>query len=672
MKKREPATTMVSSANQLGLLVDGPHESYRQIRDFLAGRLVGATRDESLLQVVIKCLFCKAMLARRGIAISDDPETLLKEYSEAFEEVQTLLPEYFDSSDELQLDAEALAFVDAALGFVDFGGGANDPFGDAYEAFLGSAVRGQEGQFFTPRNAVDLLVSVVDPVPGEKVIDPACGSGTFLSVAGARLLEIGATPEMIHASLFGIDKDSYLAKLAAARLSLMTLLPPHIYCGDSLSWKGLSTESLPLVPEGTFDVVLTNPPFGARIKAASLEVQRGFQMGYKWKSVKGSDEFVITPNLASSVPPQVFFIERCMKLLKPGGRAGIVVPESLVSGRSYRHVVHYIREHAEILAVIGMPESLFKTSGKGGTHTKTCLLAFQKKPADRTTKGIFMAEAVWCGKDSRGHKIGHDDLPLVEEKMKAWGSGNLEKQDHLGYQVRMDQVIDHVLAPRYYDPEVLRQLQRLKATHEFVEVRSLVESGVLQVTSGHEVGKMEYGTGAIPFIRTSDISNWEIKVDPKHCVSAAAFERLRLKQDVREGDILMVRDGTYLIGTCAFVTQYDTRIVFQSHLYKLRVTDESKLSTYLLLALLSSPPVQRQIKAKRFTQDIIDSLGDRLYELVLPVPKDPALRQRIQTIVRQTIQERMEARELARRARYEVVGLAAPEMEQVVIPDEIP
>jgi hypothetical protein len=124
----------------------------------------------------------------------------------------------------------------------------------------------------------------------------------------------------------------------------------------------------------------------------------------------------------------------------------------------------------------------------------------------------------------------------------------------------------------------------------------------------------------VPFVRTSDISNWEIKRDPKHCVSDEVFEALASKQDVRAGDILMVRDGTYLIGTCAFVTEYDTRIVFQSHMYKLRVKKPQRLSPYLLLAALSSEPVQKQIQAKRFTQDIIDSLGDRITELFVEEP----------------------------------------------------
>src|SRR5690606_26173418 len=106
------------------------------------------------------------------------------------------------------------------------------------------------------------------------------------------------------------------------------------------------------------------------------------------------------------------------------------------------------------------------------------------------------------------------------------------------------------------------------------------------------------------FIRTSDISNWEVKLDPKHGVSEDIYQQFAKKQDVREGDILMVKDGTYLIGTCAYISKYDTKIIYQSHLYKIRVLDKDFISSYLLLAALSSNPVRAQIQSKRFTQDI--------------------------------------------------------------------
>ena len=196
----------------------------------------------------------------------------------------------------------------------------------------------------------------------------------------------------------------------------------------------------------------------------------------------------------------------------------------------------------------------------------------------------------------------------------------------------------------------------LSSTHNLLRFGALVEEDCLRVSTGDEVGKLAYGIGDVPFIRTSDLSNWELKIDTKHRVDQEVYDSLKDKQDVRVDDILMVKDGTYLIGTCGIVTDYDTEIVYQSHLYKIRVRENPYgLNPFLLLAVLSSKVVQRQIRAKQFSQDIIDSLGERIHELVLPIPKPEENRREITEIVRQVTRDRVKARELARRAVIEVL-----------------
>jgi type I restriction enzyme M protein len=647
---------MVQETLPLG--VETRHQVLWRIRNFLAGRLVGATRDEALLREVVKCIFCKVhMLRSREQEQQSLPsEQLAARYRNTFQDIRGSLADIFGEDEDILLDADSLTAVDLQLDFMDLLGGEGDPLGDVYETFIGSALRGQEGQFFTPRAAVRLLVDLVDPRPGERVVDPACGTGGFLSAVAWRWLSSGAAADEIEANLYGIDKDSFLAELARLHVALAIGAAPNIICADSLAWA--SQREFPFADLlGSFDVVLTNPPFGKHIVAASGQVLRTFQLGHRWVCRKGA-ACEPTNEVQKQVPPQVLFLERCVTLLKPGGRAGVVVPESMISARTYQYVVEFLFRHAEILAVVGMPDALFKTSGKGGTHTKTCLLVFQRKagaPATERSK-IFMAEARWCGHDSRARSIPNNDLPKIGEVFAAYRERGSAAEGQLGFTVTAEQVQDSgVLAPRFYDPDIEPELARLKTTHDLVPMSQLIDEGLIAISTGDEIGKLSYGTGDIPFIRTSDISNWEIKVDPKHCISRGLFEQLREKQDVQENDILMVKDGTYLIGTCAIISRYDQEILYQSHLYKIRVLPGSPVNPFLLLALLSSSAVQRQIRAKSFTQDIIDSLGRRIREIVLPIPRDETHKHRISAMVQRVVEERIEARELARKASIEVL-----------------
>src|SRR5947209_17919499 len=143
---------------------------------------------------------------------------------------------------------------------------------------------------------------------------------------------------------------------------------------------------------------------------------------------------------------------------------------------------------------------------------------------------------------------------------------------------------ERILIPKYYAPEIAERLRQLEATHDLVtfaklnatkatdkhgEVRYRNNSeGEVQLDDegnpvplpavewwvGHEPGKLEYGLGKIPFIRTSDITNWELKYDPKQNLSEEAYLRYKKSQDVRARDIFLVRDGTYLVGTSCILT----------------------------------------------------------------------------------------------------------------------
>ena len=216
---------------------------------------------------------------------------------------------------------------------------------------------------------------------------------------------------------------------------------------------------------------------------------------------------------------------------------GIVLPESILGNPSYEFLMSYLQANARILAVATMPEPLFKTSGKGGTHTKVAVVLLRKEKPSAAGYDMFMADVKWCGHDSRGNPTLRknqatgelellDEVPLVAKRYAALAKGVIAR-DHLGFALSSNTIRNRILVPKYYDPEIERDLHALESTHRLVTIGQLQKAKALSLDTGIEIGKMAYGTGTIPFIRTSDLSNWEIKADFKHGISRDIYDDLK-------------------------------------------------------------------------------------------------------------------------------------------------
>jgi type I restriction enzyme M protein len=633
-----------------------PKQAFINIRNYLAGQHIGATRDDALLDETLKCLFCKLFIEKEAVQIdfkNIDPFELAKQIRLFFSHVRKLYFEIFQDDTEILLDPESIKYVMNQLNFSLLNSD-SDPVGDAFEIFIGSQSKGNSGQFFTPKSVTKFIVEVLAPKPNETILDPACGAGGFLTTVCSYLSNNYKTDisEFISNNLFGIDKDKYLAKLAKTHIVLSTGDNANIIAGDSLSFQNGNGSIRHQLPNGGFDIIITNPPFGAKIIAANEDVLKTFDLAKRWVHNKSTNTYQITNTVMSGVPPQVLFIERCISLLNDNGRLGIVLPESVLSNKSYAYVVDYLTTNLCVDAIIGMPEALFKTSGKGGTHTKTCLVIARKKKLVEKYP-IYMAEAKWCGQDSRARQIPNNDIPIILKETISYI--NHKVKPTFGFLINSNDINNHILCPRYYSNENSDLEVDISQFYQLRKIGELIDTGILTYQTGDEVGKLAYGTGEIPFIRTSDISNWELKSDPKHGLSEELYNSIKLKQDVRENDILMVKDGTYLIGTCAIITKNDLKIVYQSHLYKIRVLNESdNFTPFLLLALLNSNYVQNQIKSKQFTQDIIDSLGERIKEIKIPIPIDIEKRKKLSDKIRESISLKIKAKEVTTKVMKEI------------------
>jgi type I restriction enzyme M protein len=218
--------------------------------------------------------------------------------------------------------------------------------------------------------------------------------------------------------------------------------------------------------------------------------------------------------------------------------------------------------------------------------------------------------------------------------------------DHLGFRVAYSDLNDHIFIPEYYNPEIRKELEVLKNSGKYslISIGELIDKGVLQIRRGDEIGSQFYGTGEIPFVRTSDIVNWEIKFDPIKAVSEDIYNQYKESQDIQEKDILFVNDGTFLIGRTAMVTKLDVKIIIQSHVRKIRVLDTRFIDPYYLFYLLNSKIVRKQIDSKTFVQATISTIGNRLREIMLPISNDQNEIQKIINEIRDIINERAELR----------------------------
>jgi len=644
---------------------------FEDIRNYLAGMMRGMTRDETLSREVISLLFLKVYDEVNTplneevvfqIRPNETSQELKGRIAKFFnEKVRDKYPKVLGSVKDISLDEQSLTYVISRLQQFSITNAKRDVITEAFEVFIGPALRGGEGQFFTPRNVVRMMTEMLDPAPNELVIDPACGTGGFLTAVLEHIwnkLEVEArekswSPEVLaekkkqaaHIQVRGIDKDSFLAEVARAYLTLLGDEDSNIFCENSLeppsSWKEETQKKVHL---GSFDVVLANPPHGARIQVAGNEILEQYELAKIWRRNKESGGWEKTETVTKKQAPQILFIERCLQLLRPGGRMGVIIPESLLGNPTYGYIPTYLKKAAKILGVVSMPEELFQPY----THNKTCLLFLQKTTEEDYP--IFMATTRWCGHDSRGNSVPYDDTPAVSAnyaKFKA--SLPISVHSSLGFIRQLSAIRSNIFLPKYYDPHVEDGLRSLEKTCDLIYVSQLVREGTLAISSGVEVGRLLYGTGNIPFIRTSDISNWELKIDPKHMVDEETYMKYKNKAGVKEHDILMVRDGSYLVGTSCMISKDDTKILFQSHMYRLRVLRPQVLSPFLLFAAINSPIVKKEIESKQFTQNIIDTLGNRIMEIVLPFPRDEKTKQMIIEQTRKIIEERAMLRQIARK-----------------------
>lgn len=262
-----------------------------------------------------------------------------------------------------------------------------DAKGRAFETFLSDIFRGKMGQFFTKRELVTFMVNMLDPDWDDLIIDPACGSGGFLlyawdhvhkrlvrDYAGDRDTIFRLDWEFSRKHIFGIEINDRIARIAMMDMVIHEDGSSNIVCDDALSpWDSFPQDK---IGEERFSMCLTNPPFGAVVKHQVTLKQ--FELGSK-------------QHRRASQKTEILFIERCLQLLKPGGKLGIVLPDGILTNSSLDYVRKFIEENARILAVVSLPQHAFVPAGAGVKASLLFLQRFttqQKAQFDSTARKV--------------------------------------------------------------------------------------------------------------------------------------------------------------------------------------------------------------------------------------------------------------------------------------------
>jgi type I restriction enzyme M protein len=292
---------------------------------------------------------------------------------------------------------------------------AGDVKGKAFQAFVSRHQRGDRGEFFTPHPIVQLAVAMMDPQPAEKVVDPCCGSGGFLletiaHVAAKASGLAGAKTRYIAKHIRGMEFNPDVVQAAMLQLAFEGGSGGEVLCQNALLDPG--------VLAGTFDVVLTNPPFGTKGKVTDAAILKNYDLAHKWQRHQSGWK---KSKAVQAQTPDVLFLEQSLKLLRPGGRLAVVLPDGILQNASGGYVRAWLKEQAEVRAVISMPPETFLPFGTG---IKTSLVALEKLPVARSLP-CFMARIERIGYDMKGQPIfqkdeagrvksGKDGEPLVD------------------------------------------------------------------------------------------------------------------------------------------------------------------------------------------------------------------------------------------------------------------
>lgn len=350
-------------------------------------------------------------------------QKLFREYADQF-------PDVFDAHEKIQVGDDCIAEAVGVLKNWSLAARNDDAddwdlMGETYEQFTHINLKRQQGQFFTNRLVIDMMVKMLDPEIGEHTLDPAGGSGGFATgifrYLRRKVLSSTSPNSPVRDRQLNIIKDSvYLVEIAARLVKIAKCAMLLTGDGQSGMTRGNSLDLYSRLDPWIVSrcakgksnapaVIATNPPFsGQKVESqiSDKSILKSYAFGHSFKK-NDSGKFVFSKNdddILMHQAPELLFIERCIDWLKPGGRMGIVLPKGILDNVSYEAYREWIFDKCELLGVVTLHKDTFQPD----TGVRTCIL-FLRKPKEneklREDYNIFMAMSQRIGQDSKGNSV---------------------------------------------------------------------------------------------------------------------------------------------------------------------------------------------------------------------------------------------------------------------------
>lgn len=321
--------------------------AFRRCHNYIAGNQ-GLQKPQAFWEL-LKLIFCKIHDERQNDEVQfftaanerhgvNGPLKVQKRIEALFTQVKADYPTIFRQSESIELKPVVLAYLVTQLQMYSLLESDIDVKGRAYEEIVGSNLRGDRGEFFTPRNVCQMAVAMLDPSEKELILDPACGTGGFLITAMNHVIEKIRTAEMTkwgnnvkraedaaqgrirkfaEKYIVGIDFNPELVKASKMNMVMNNDGAGGLFQANSLespvTWNPDLFERNIL---GHVDILFTNPPFGSKIPVTDTTILEKYDLGHTWSYDKAADRWTKTDAVQKSQPPEILFIERCIKFLK--------------------------------------------------------------------------------------------------------------------------------------------------------------------------------------------------------------------------------------------------------------------------------------------------------------------------------------------------------------------